>query len=150
MTNLPPFWSLVEEHGDELLGYARRLSGPDAEDVVQEAFLKALRSYPNLKHGDHLRGWLYRITTTCAFDRSAKRGREVPVDAVPDHAVDGAFPDEGFELLIEGLPGGSHHAMQLRFVEDLTYEEMAKRMGCTPAAARQRVSGAIKKLRERL
>ena len=47
---LPPFWSLVEAHGDELLAHARRLAGDQsAEDVLQEAFLRALRAYPRLQ-----------------------------------------------------------------------------------------------------
>ena len=44
---LPPFWSLVEAHGDELLIHARRLAGDaDGEDVLQDALLRALRAYP--------------------------------------------------------------------------------------------------------
>ncbi len=43
---LPPFWSLVEAHGDELLVHARRLSGDAAEDILQDALMRALRAYP--------------------------------------------------------------------------------------------------------
>ena len=43
---LPPFWTLVEAHGDELLVHARRLAGDAAEDVLQDALLRALRAYP--------------------------------------------------------------------------------------------------------
>ena len=69
VTALPPFALLVEEHGDELLDHARRLAGPDrAEDVVQDALLRALRAYPRLRHAEHLRAWLYRITTNAAMD----------------------------------------------------------------------------------
>jgi RNA polymerase sigma-70 factor, ECF subfamily len=73
---LPPFWSLVEAHGDELLVHARRLAGDaHGEDVVQEALLRALRAYPRLRHADHLRAWLYRITTTTAMDHHRRRAR---------------------------------------------------------------------------
>ena len=65
---LPPFWTLVESHGDELLVHARRLSGDAAEDVLQDALLRALRAYPKLTHADHLRAWLYRVTTSAAMD----------------------------------------------------------------------------------
>ena len=81
---LPPFWTLVERHGDELLAHARRLAGDQlAEDVVQEALLRALRAYPRLRHADHLRAWLYRITTTTAMDAHRARRREVLVDETP-------------------------------------------------------------------
>ena len=75
---LPPFWSLVERHGDELLAHARRMTGDaHAEDVLQDALLRALRAYPRLRHADHLRAWLYRVTTTTALDLHRARRREV-------------------------------------------------------------------------
>ncbi len=72
-----PFWTLVELHGDELLVHARRLAGDAGEDVLQEALLRALQAYPKLRHADHLRAWLYRVTTTTAIDhhRRARRAR---------------------------------------------------------------------------
>ena len=74
---LPPFWTLVETHGDELLVHARRLAGDEhAEDVLQDALLRALRAYPRLRHADHLRAWLYRVTTSAAMDHHRARRRE--------------------------------------------------------------------------
>ena len=76
---LPPFWSLVEAHGDELLAHARRVAGAQhAEDVLQDALLRALRAYPRLRHAEHLRAWLYRVTTTAAIDAHRARRRELP------------------------------------------------------------------------
>ena len=147
---LPPFWSLVEAHGDELLAHARRLAGDQhAEDVVQDALLRALRAYPRLRHADHLRAWLYRVTTTAAIDAHRARRREVPTDesrrSPPRHYDEGAF-----EALIAPLPDGARTALRLRFVDDLDYEAIADRLGISPAAARQRVSSAVRTLRERL
>ena len=148
-TNLPPFWRLVEDHADELLRYATRLVGDDAEDVVQEAFLRGLRSYPRLQHGDHLRAWLFRITTTTAFDHSGKR-HEVPVAEVRDEAVNLAYDDGTFEAIIGELTDANRDALRLRFVDDLAYDEIARRLGCSSDAARRRVSTGIKSLREKL
>ena len=65
---LPPFWTLVERHGDELLVHARRMAGPGhAEDVLQEALLRALRAYPRLRDAGHLRAWLYRMKICSAL-----------------------------------------------------------------------------------
>jgi len=145
---LPPFWSLVEAHGDELLAHARRLSGPDhAEDVLQDALLRALRAYPRLRHADHLRAWLYRVTTTTAIDAYRRRRRELPVEEVPVVAVEDGRDD--FEALIAPLPETSRVALRLRFVEDLDYEGVADALGVSPVAARQRVSTAVRTLRER-
>jgi RNA polymerase sigma-70 factor (ECF subfamily) len=148
-TDLPPFWRLVEDHADELLRYATRLVGDDAEDVVQEAFLRGLRSYPRLQHGDHLRAWLFRITTTTAFDHTGKR-REVPVAEVRDEAVNLAYDDGTFEAIIGELTDANRDALRLRFVDDLAYDEIARRLGCSSDAARRRVSTGIKSLREKL
>ena len=71
---LPPFYELVELHAVELIAHAKKLgAGSDSEDVVQDALLRALRAYPRLKHGEHLRAWLYRITSNVAYDHHARR-----------------------------------------------------------------------------
>src|SRR6185436_7239112 len=85
---LPPFWTLVETHGDELLAHARRLAGDSAEDVLQDALLRALRAYPKLRHAEHLRAWLYRVTTTAAIDAHRSRPREQPVAELPAVGVE--------------------------------------------------------------
>ena len=155
--DLPPFWTLVEAHGGELLKHARRLVGDDAEDVLQEALLRALRSYPRLGHADHLRAWLYRITTTTAFDHGRHGAREIPTEAPPEGSVfqpagSAVYqPEEdGFDALIAPLPDGPRSALHLRFVEDLSYGDIAKRLECSEVAARQRVSSAVRKLRGEL
>jgi RNA polymerase sigma-70 factor (ECF subfamily) len=145
---LPPFWSLVEAHGDELLAHARRIAGEThAEDVLQDALLRALRAYPRLRHAAHLRAWLYRVTTTAALDHHRARRREVLTDEPPAAVSEPEFYDDAFESLIEALPNGTQAALRLRFVDDLDYEGIAARLGCSAIAARQRVSTAIRTLR---
>ena len=146
---LPPFWTLVEAHGDELLVHARRLTGPEhAEDVLQDALLRALRAYPRLRHGDHLRAWLYRVTTSAAMDFHRSRRREVPMDEPPAVATHDSYDDGAFESLIAPLPETARSALRLRFVDDLDYEGIGERLGCSTVAARQRVSTAVRTLRE--
>jgi RNA polymerase sigma-70 factor (ECF subfamily) len=153
VTVLPPFSALIEAHGDELLAHARRLAGAErAEDVLQDALLRALRAYPRLRHADHLRAWLYRITTNAAMDAHRAQRREIPD---PDPAATQATTDDpeavdGFEDLIAGLPETARGALRLRFVDDLEYEVIALRLDCTPEAARQRVSSAVRTLRQRI
>lgn len=148
---LPPFWTLVQNHGDELLRHARRLAGEaDAEDVMQEALLRALRSYPRLTHGDHLRAWLYRVTTTAAYDHFRRKKGEIPVESVPEGSDLPSYEDGTFEALIDRLSDGAKEAMRLRFVSDLAYEEIAMRLGCSVQAARQRVSTGVRELRKEM
>ncbi len=147
---LPPFWSLVEAHGDELLVHARRIAGDqNAEDVVHDALLRALRAYPRLRHAEHLRAWLYRVTTTTALDLHRSRRREVVIDEPPAPAVHPEYDDGAFESLIAPLAPTARDALRLRFVEDLEYDRIAALLGTSPEAARQRVSTAVRNLRER-
>jgi RNA polymerase sigma-70 factor (ECF subfamily) len=148
---LPPFWSLIERHGDELLAHARRLTDEQtAEDVLQDALLRALRAYPRLRHADHLRAWLYRVTTTTALDLHRARRREVVTDEPPVPAVEPEYDDGAFESLIAPLAPTARDALRLRFVEDLDYDRIAVALECSPEAARQRVSTAVRTLRERV
>jgi RNA polymerase sigma-70 factor (ECF subfamily) len=145
---LPPFWSLVESHGDELLVHARRIVGDaNAEDVLQDALLRALRAYPRVRHAEHLRAWLYRVTTTTALDHHRSRRREVLTDDPPAPATEPEHFDDTFESLIRTLPDTAQAALRLRFVEDLDYDGIASRLGCSAVAARQRVSTAVRTLR---
>jgi RNA polymerase sigma-70 factor, ECF subfamily len=148
---LPPFWSLIEAHGDELLAHARRMAGEQhAEDVLQDALLRALRAYPRLRHAQHLRAWLYRVTTTTAIDSHRARRRELPTDDVPSVATYDTYDEGAFEALIAPLPDGARTALRLRFVDDLDYDGIADQLGISAVAARQRVSTAVRTLRERL
>ena len=146
---LPPFWSLVEAHGDELLAHARRLAGAEAaEDVLQDALLRALRAYPRLRHAEHLRAWMYRVTTSAAMDHHRARRRELPTAEPPVQAGYDTYDDGAFESLIAPLNDTAQTALRLRFVDDLDYDGIAERLGCSTVAARQRVSTAVRTLRE--
>ena len=145
---LPPFWSLVEAHGDELLVHAKRIAGDaNGEDVLQDALLRALRAYPRLRHAEHLRAWLYRVTTTTALDHHRSRRRERLTAEPPEQVTDPVHYDDSFEVLIGELPETARSALRLRFVEDLDYDSIAHRLGTSTVAARQRVSTAIRTLR---
>jgi RNA polymerase sigma-70 factor (ECF subfamily) len=149
VVTLPPFWSLVEAHGDELLVHAKRLSGDDhGEDVLQDALLRALRAYPRLRHAEHLRAWLYRVTTSAAMDHHRRRRRETVTDEPPVVPTHDRYDDGSFEALIAPLPDTARSALRLRFVDDLDYDGIADRLGCSTVAARQRVSTAVRTLRE--
>ena len=129
MDVLPPFWTLVETHGDELLVHARRLAGDEqAEDVLQDALLRALRAYPKLRHADHLRAWLYRVTTSAAMDhhRRAASAR-CATDDPPAVATYDALRRRRFESLIAPLNETARTALRLRFVDDLDYDGIAER-----------------------
>jgi RNA polymerase sigma factor (sigma-70 family) len=149
---LPPFQRLLDEHGDDVLGFLIAAVGPsDAEDCFQETFLAALRAYPRLRD-DNLRGWLMTIAHRKAIDHHRGRSRRPTPVADPDSGApaaarwDGA--GTGIWSLVAKLPPKQRSAVALRFVADLPYRELGARLGCSEEAARRNVHEGIKRLRE--
>lgn len=148
---LPPFQHLVDEHGPCLYRFLYFAVGPnDAGDCYQDTMVSALRAYPELRSADNLRSWLFTIAHNKVLDagRSSSR-RPTPVACVPDKATaPPEDPDEELWSAVKSLPNGQRDAVLFRFVGDLTYADVARTLGCTEAAARQRVREGIAKLRE--
>ena len=83
LVSVPPFERFYEEHKRPVLAQLRRLLSRDAaDDAFQETFLRALRAYPSLEHGRHLRGWVLTIARNVATDFH-RRERVTSAD-VPD------------------------------------------------------------------
>ena len=152
--HLPPFELLVDVHASELHRFLTGLVGPiEAEDCLQETFMSALRAYPRLRHGEHLRAWLYTIAQRKATDSVRRRSRRPTndLDGMQVHAPPGPEPaDEGLWLTVRGLPAKQRVAIVHRFVLDLAYAEIASRMGTSEEAARQNVSAGLRRLRREL
>jgi RNA polymerase sigma factor (sigma-70 family) len=145
---VPPFERLYEEHRDEVFRYLRRLAGPGhAEDAFQETFLRALRAYPRLESGRHLRAWLFTIATRVALD--GKRRRD-PDGELPELAVTGSRPAYAeLEHLTDGLPPTERAAVVFRYGYDLSYADIALALGSSEEAARQAASSGIRRLRRK-
>ena len=137
---LPPFWVLVERHGDELLAHARRMAGDQqAEDVLQDALLRALRAYPRLRHAEHLRAWLYRVTTTAAIDAHRARRRELPTADVPAAASHDTYDERrlrGADRAAAGRRAGRPAAALRRRPRLRGHRRPARHLGGRRAPAR--------------
>lgn len=75
MAHKPPFETLVDEYGKEIFGYLWRMlyDTHDAEDCLQETFLKAFRVYTRTRPDSNYRAWLYKIATNTARTFALKR-----------------------------------------------------------------------------
>jgi len=149
-SDLPPFGPLIERHGSALLRYLRRLDSAEAEDLFQEMALKALRSYSGLTRAANLRSWLFAVATSVARDtarRSTRRPRALPLEHAGPIAAE-SRAGYSIEHLLAPLTALERQAVVARYVEDLRYAEIARQIGCSEAAARARVSSAIRRLRE--
>jgi RNA polymerase sigma factor (sigma-70 family) len=146
---IPPFEHFYEEHKTDVLRLLRRKLGADrAEDAFQETFLRALRAYGRLEHGEHLRAWVLTIAQNVAVD-TLRRTR--PSGELPETAADDSRPAYA-ELadLTNGLGAKERAAVVLRYGYDLSYEQIAAALGSSPDAARQATSTAVRRLRRRI
>jgi RNA polymerase sigma factor (sigma-70 family) len=146
---IPPFERFYESHRDEIWAFlVRKLGRERAEDAFQETFLRALRAYPRLEHGEHLRAWVLTIAARLVID-SGRRSRPL-TDELPDLPVEDGRPAYAqLEHLADGLPATERAAVVLRYGYDLHYDDIATALGSSPDAARQAASSGIRRLRAR-
>jgi RNA polymerase sigma-70 factor (ECF subfamily) len=151
MADQARFTEVAMEHMPGLYSAALRMTrnASDAEDLVQETYLKAYRSYASFQEGTNLRAWLYRILTNTYINsyRAAKRRPEVTdVEDVEDlylykrmagagdsrtgrsaedEALD-TFTDDVVKSALEELPDAFRMAVLLADVEGFSYKEISE------------------------
>jgi RNA polymerase sigma-70 factor (ECF subfamily) len=122
-------------HLRSLYGTAFRMTrnAHDAEDLVQETFLRAYRAFDGFTPGSNIRAWLYTIlhrVRTDAFRRSSRSPRTVELadegPAVPPPQDALAQGGEDLARALETLPDVFRSAVVLRDVEDFSYQEIAR------------------------
>jgi DNA-directed RNA polymerase specialized sigma24 family protein len=149
---LPPFQSLVDDHGADLHRYLVAVAGPhDGADAFQDTLLAALRAYPAVTSGENLRGWLFTIAHRKVIDQARSRARRaLPVAETPDVGVLESSPGPGSELwaAVAELPTKQRSAVVQRFLLDRPYAEIALVIGSSEAAARQNVRAGLRRLRQ--
>src|SRR5437867_2082598 len=148
---------MLAMHGLELARHLRRIVRDDevAQDLLQDTLLRAHKALTRLGEGANERAWLYRIATNAALNHLRDRARErkaleraaheVEAHADGDRAdTDGDRRDALWRRVAE-LPERQRVALTLRVADELEYDEIARRMGCTQAAARANVYQATRK-----
>jgi RNA polymerase sigma-70 factor (ECF subfamily) len=164
------FRVLVERHSRPLFRLAFRMTGneQDAEDIVQDTFLRAYRRIEKFDERASFGTWLYRITVNCSLDlvRARKRRSEQSGPANPemDDLIQslpstGATPDrmamsgearQRIAEAMEELSASERTAFVLRHFEGMCIDEVSRVLGCRPGAARHCVFRAVQKLRRAL
>ncbi|CAG0928575.1 RNA polymerase sigma-H factor [Thermoflexales bacterium] len=159
----PDFENLVERHSAEIFAYVWRMlrDAVDAEDCLQETFLRAFRSYGRVRAGTNYRAWLYKIATNAARSQWKRRTRREAhtTELDPDRQANEVSTADRVEqqvLLaavaraVEELPAQQRAALIMRKYQELSYADIATALDCTEAAARANVYQAVKKLQARL
>jgi len=167
------FRRLMERHSRNVFRLAYRMTRNehDAEDVVQEAFLRAFRSLDRFEERAHFGSWIFRIAANCAYDslRARERRQEsadpVPVSADeragpvaelrsgepgPDRLVFGAEVRWRVALAMRRMSALERSAFALRHFEGMSIEEIGEALGLDASAAKQSVFRAVRKARESL
>ena len=150
------FARLVDGHYDRCARIAYRILGnrEDAEEAVQDAFLRAYRALGSYEDRERFSPWLTRILVNQCRTMYARVSRRDEIfsdmDAaaglfVAREAVDDAWPD--LEVALAQLPPDQREAIVLRYADDMSYEEMARVTGAGQSALKMRVQRAFTRLR---
>jgi RNA polymerase sigma-70 factor (ECF subfamily) len=145
----------------------------DAEDLVQETYLRAYRGFGGFKDGTNLKAWLYKILTNTFINtyRARKRRPEqveledsedfflyrrlggleaVDADRSPEAEVLDSIPDDAVKEALEGLPEQFRMAVLLADVEGFSYKEIAEIMDVPIGTVMSRLHRGRKALQKRL
>lgn len=164
----PRFEQLIEQHHDEIHRYLWRglWSGgspqPDqqAEDLTQEAFMRAFEAYGSIRSTKHLRAWLYKIATNCLRSHwnrshvaSTNIDHELPLEGPAAQPLERLLDEEREQHLhtaISQLPDKQRLAVIMRHLDGLEYRDIAQVLACSQESARANVSHGLRRLRELL
>ncbi len=152
-------------HADALYRTALRATRnpADADDLVQDTYLKALRSSGRFERGTNLRAWLFTILMNTWRNRRRDAGRD-PVAAATDLVEDAEAPDTGspetrllretmapaLQAALDRLPDAFREAVWLRDVEEFTYAEIAAMLDIPIGTVMSRISRGRRQLYEAL
>jgi RNA polymerase sigma-70 factor (ECF subfamily) len=145
------FGELYQEYGRLIHGILlAHVSYQDAEDLMQDVFMKAIKQLPSLREPAAFAGWLIAIARRTATDYLRSRKTTLPVG---EFLSVGRAPDgEAFAILasIQQLPKSYRETLIFRLVEGMTGPEIAARTGLTRDSVRVNLCRGMKLLRDRL
>lgn len=161
------FRLLVESHSRAVFRLAYRMTGNehDAEDVVQETFVKAFRRLAQFESRAHFGTWLHRIAANCAYDllRSRARRSEDPLeldagepaalparDPAPDRLVLAAEVRARVERALARLSPTERTAFVLRHHQGMSIQEIGSALGLEESATKHSIFRAVRKMRQAL
>jgi RNA polymerase sigma-70 factor (ECF subfamily) len=165
------FESEAIPHMDVLYNYALRMTGnsDDANDLVQETYLKAFRFWDKYEKGTNIRAWLFRIMKNSYINRYRKESKEPETvdyndianfyNTIRHHYTDqndlqekifGGLLEDDVARALESLPEDFRTVVILSDIEGLSYEEIAGFVDCPIGTVRSRLHRGRKMLQVKL
>jgi RNA polymerase sigma-70 factor (ECF subfamily) len=151
------FRELYRGHTPRLLGFVARILGrsdAEAEDVVQETWLRACQALGRFRWESGFSTWLVGVGFNVARDhvRRNARSRELDLEDFPDPPGPMSFPDDRIDLerSIAMLPDGYRVVLVLHDVEGMRHEDIAEQLGITVGTSKSQLSRARGALRHLL
>jgi len=154
------FEALYREHSGRIYGLCLRISGNPslAEDLTQEAFIRAWTRLETFQVGTRFPAWLSKVAVNVALGDRRSRGRrskrEMPVDDPDlwDPPAPRSTPSEGMDLerAIAGLPAGARKVFVLYDIEGFQHREIGDMLGLSTGTSKAQLHRARRLLREAL
>jgi len=165
--NREAFRTLVERHSRAVFRVAYRITGneADAEDVVQDTFIRAYTELRKFEARSGFGTWLHRIAANCAIDVIRRRKQTVSDDDSeaepllarlaspapgPERVAAGRQLRERIDSVLEALTPLERAAFTLRHLEQQSIDEISATLGQNPAATRHSIFRAVAKMRRAL
>jgi RNA polymerase sigma-70 factor (ECF subfamily) len=155
------FQSLVKKYQERLYWHIRKIvmDHDDADDVMQNTFIKVWRSIDNFREESGLYTWLYRIATneSLTFINSKKRRSLVPMNETSEFLMNNLVSDAHFEgdeiqkrlqEAILKLPEKQRIVFNLKYYEEMKYEDMSQVLDTSVGALKASFHHAAKKIEE--
>ena len=153
------FSVLITEYKERLYWHIRKIviSHDDADDVLQNTFIKAFRGIDNFKHDSKLYSWLYRIATNESISFINKRARERNIDIselkqklVSNLQSDTWFSGNDIQIILQEavakLPKKQQLIFNMKYFDDLKYQEISEILGTSVGGLKASYFQAVKKI----
>ena len=156
-----PFTKIIKKYQEKLYWLIRRMviEHQDANDVLQNVFIKVWKGLDNFREDSQLYTWLYRIATNECFTflEKQKRSRTSSLDNEDNPLINKIEADKNFDankiewklqLGIQKLPEKQKLVFNLRYYDEMPYEEMSKILGTSEGALKASYHHAVKKIED--
>src|SRR6266487_3097517 len=155
------FTAIIKKYQEKLYWHVRRMvvEHEDANDVLQNVFIKVWNGLENFREDSQLYTWLYRIATneSLTFLEQQKKRMSVALDEVESGLSNKIKADSHFDpnrlewklqLAIQQLPEKQRIVFNLRYYDEMPYEEMSRVLGTSEGALKASYHHAVKKIED--